>query len=100
MGFLACGLLAGDEVRWGAFDGACELVELRELLELLVCLGDDPFPHVGVRDGVFGAEGIHHLSTADAEAGFERVGAVVEAGVDDLFRVSRYFFLVGSLREY
>lgn len=30
------------------------------------------------------AEGVHHFSAFYAEGGFERVGAIVESGVDDL----------------
>lgn len=48
-------------------------------------LGDDPFLGVAVRDVVLGAECVEELFAFDAEGGFEGVGAVVEACMDDLF---------------
>lgn len=51
---------------------------------LLFCLGEDPFLGAAVGDGLGVAEFVEELFAADAEGGFERVGAVVEACVDDL----------------
>ena len=47
-------------------------------------LGDDPFFGVAVWDVVLGAECVQELFALDAEGGFQGVGAVVEACVDDL----------------
>jgi hypothetical protein len=52
---------------------------------LLWCLGDNPFLGVAVGDVVLGAEVVEHVSAADAELRFQRVGWVVEACMNDLF---------------
>lgn len=56
VGFLFCGAVERDEFGGHALDGAGEGVYFAQLFPLLVRLGDDPFPHVVVWDGVFFAE--------------------------------------------
>lgn len=73
-------------MRGHAFDGASELVDFDEFLPLLVCLGDNPFAHVVVRDLIFLAEGIHQLAATDAKGCFQRRGAIIQAGMNYLVR--------------
>ena len=82
-GFAARGFGGGDEVR-GDGDGGGKGVHFFELGILFRVLGDDPFFGVAVRDRVLRAERVQHFFAAEAEARFQRVGAVVEARVDDL----------------
>ena len=54
-------------------------MDFDEFFPLLVCLGNDPFAHIFVRDAVFLAQGVHLLPAFDAEFRFEGVSPVVEA---------------------
>lgn len=49
-----------------AFDAACKLMNLDELFPLLVCLGNYPFTHVVMGNGIFVAKGVHHLTPFNA----------------------------------
>lgn len=68
--------------RDGERGGVC--VDLLEGGELGAVLRHDPFAELAVGDRVFLAQGVKEGFATGAEAGFERRGAVVEAGVDYL----------------
>lgn len=53
-----------------------------------IVLGDDPFSAFSVGDPMSFAEAIEKILALQTEAGLERCGAVVQAGMYD-FRVSR-----------
>lgn len=81
--FAVVRFLEGEEAR-GDGDGAGEGVHFGQFFPLLLVLGHDPLFRVAVGDVVARAEGVHHFSASHAEGGFERVGAIVESGVNDL----------------
>lgn len=83
VGFAVVGFLRGDEAG-GDGDGAGEGVDFGQFVPLLLVLRHDPLFRVAVGDIVARAEVVHHFSAFDAQAGFERVGPIVETGVDDL----------------
>lgn len=80
------GFVRWHEPRRDIVERLRKVVQRQTVGPLLRRLGHDPFLGVAVRDGVLGAERVELLPAADAEPGLERVGAVVEAGVDDLMR--------------
>lgn len=67
------------------------LVQPLQLLVLRVRLRDDPLARPPVADAVRLAEGVEEVSAAEAQPRLERVGAVVDARVDDLAVSGRCF---------
>jgi hypothetical protein len=51
---------------------------------LLVCLRNDPFAHVIVRDIIFPTEVVEEMPSPDAEFRFEGIGAIVKPSMNNL----------------
>ena len=77
-----------DEAEAGQAVGFAALAEVFEAREFVGVGGDDDFATDLVGDGVFAAELDHGRGARHAEAGFQRAGLVVDAGVDDAAVVS------------
>lgn len=69
-------------------DFLCVFVHIQTCLPFNIVLGHDPFLCVPVWDLFFGAVGVEFVFAGDAKAGFEGVGGVVYACMDDLYSVS------------
>lgn len=59
-----------------------EVVDLLECRELNVILSNDPFAGSSMGNVMFLAKGVELLLAWDAEFSLQRVGAVINAGVD------------------
>lgn len=60
----------------------CLFGEVLEIGEIRLCLGYDPFGDLSVLDIVFVTDVVEEMVASDAEAGFEGICWVVEAGMD------------------
>ena len=59
-----------------------EVLNLLERRELNVILCDDPFAGSAMGNAMFLAKGVELLLARDTEFGLQRVGAVIDAGMD------------------
>jgi len=82
------GFFGSDEAEAGQAVSFSALAEVFEAGEFVRMGGDDDFATDLVGDVVFAAELYHGRGTGYAEAGFQRAGLVIDAGVDDAAVVS------------
>ena len=80
--------VGADEAESGQAVGFSALAEVFEAGEFVGVGGDDDLATDVMRDGVFAAELDHGRGAGHAEAGLQRAGLVVDAGVDDAAFVS------------